>query len=630
MLRYVTLPILSIFAIVSNGLLTQHPSAAVVPQSPPVTAMLPSDVAGVLLVDTTAEAWGRFNRFNPLPEEISGPPGLPYLPAQVNFSEHVQSWIGKRAAIVLMPGSTSETTPETSTLLLAAIEEQEEFNSFLNRVKAARVGQELRELQYKGVSIWEWPARTPPEPSPMDAPKEGSAKPFRSRRLASSANSSAFGLKGAKSILVAAPEAEGDKPVLLPNPDSVPSVSRPGWAVVALPGGYAAMSATPDPLKRLVDGWNGEGSLASNPSFQKTLRHPNFARSLVVGYVNLARVEDLNLSSSSLARLGYFPFPVQSVTALATAFKSLAGTASTADGFLWIQSQGIQGEANIHYATPQPAIAELFPPNPSQALVQIPAASYLSISGHQFGQGWNSLIETANIDPSLNAAIAGTQQFVRELTGLDIEQDVVPWLDGEYALFSFPTNRGLFNVPTKTNFGLGLTLQTSDRPAAEAALAKLDQFARSISKEGIRVSNRQIEGQTVVSWEAREPQTRQQVSIFARGWVNENTLVLTSGAGPLEELLPKPYLSLTQAANFSTATRTLPATNQGYFYVNVGSVLTLVNNTIFADLQGTPNPFWDSLQQGIGRIRSFSATSTATPEKIQFNGLMILAPNRPL
>ncbi len=131
-----------------------------------------------------------------------------------------------------------------------------------------------------------------------------------------------------------------------------------------------------------------------------------------------------------------------------------------------------------------------------------------------------------------------------------------------------------------------------------------------------------------MSWEAREPQTKKQVSIFARGWTNENMLVMTSGAGPLEELLPKPYLSLDQAANFRTATSTLPVANQGYFYVNVGSVLTLLSNTVFTGKQGASDPFFGPVMQGLGRIRSFSATSSIAPEKVQVSGLMILAPNR--
>ena len=479
MLRRITSPILSAAAVVS-GFLVSQTSYAVTSQPPAVTTVLPSDVTGILLVDTTAEGWGRFNRFNPLPVPIAGPPGLPFIPSELNFAENVQPWIGKRAAVVFMPGKDTKTDPKASTLLLATVEDAGKFDDFLMKLRASRTEQTLQERQYKGIGILEWPALAPPKPSPSSSPEGNSTKLPSLKQFYVGEALPDFGLKTSKPVLTAVPSPEGRNSLSSPEPlsqeEKSPTVSkvyRPSLAIARLPG-YVAMSATPATLERLIDRWESGTSLAETSDFQRTLRHPQFSRSLAVGYVNLAQLAELDLNNASIPNPAGIPVPMQSIASLSNALKSLSGQASSADGFLWIQTQGVQGEANLYATVPQPDIAEIFPPNPNQALLQVPASTYMALTSHQTSQQVALSLEgietAAAADPALKAGLDGMKKFFRELTGLDIEQDILPWMDGEYAFFMFPTKRGLFNVPTPTNFGLGAMVQTSNRPAAEAAL----------------------------------------------------------------------------------------------------------------------------------------------------------------
>jgi hypothetical protein len=101
-------------------------------------------------------------------------------------------------------------------------------------------------------------------------------------------------------------------------------------------------------------------------------------------------------------------------------------------------------------------------------------------------------------------------------------------MDGEYAFFLFPATGGLFNsINSKLDLGVGLMIQTSDRAAAELALKKLDQFVKKEARGEVAIVPKQLKGQPIVSWEAKD--RGKTLSFLSHGWVDANTLVITTG-----------------------------------------------------------------------------------------------------
>ena len=73
----------------------------------------------------------------------------------------------------------------------------------------------------------------------------------------------------------------------------------------------------------------------------------------------------------------------------------------------------------------------------------------------------------------------------------------------------------------------------------------------------------------------------------------------------MTQLLPQPRRLLAKDYNFTTATRSLPHPNRGYFYMNVGSSLLWAYNLLPADFNF---PGFSTFKQAIGDIYRISAT----------------------
>lgn len=167
-----------------------------------------------------------------------------------------------------------------------------------------------------------------------------------------------------------------------------------------------------------------------------------------------------------------------------------------------------------------------------------------------------------------------------------------------------------------------MAVQTSNRSAAENTLKKLDEFIKSFSTGAVAVNTHTIKGQTVTSWDVAGDSSQ---SLLAYNWADDNTIMITTGFGAIQDLLPQPYIKLPSTYNFQTATNSLPRPNYGYFYLNGGSTLSWIYGflpSVFNDQNFRP---WKPI---IGSVYSFSATTATTPDKEQFDFLMVLAPTR--
>lgn len=112
---------------------------------------------------------------------------------------------------------------------------------------------------------------------------------------------------------------------------------------------------------------------------------------------------------------------------------------------------------------------------------------------------------------------------------MDLDKEVFGWMDGEYALAVVPSTEGFL---AQVGVGPVLMLQTSDRPAAEALLKKLDGIAQ---QNLVRVSSREVGGVQVTEW--ADPAG--QGVFLAHGWAEPDTLFVTMG--PLvSAMVPKP------------------------------------------------------------------------------------------
>ncbi|WP_199246889.1 DUF3352 domain-containing protein [[Phormidium] sp. ETS-05] len=601
MLKGVTLPLLSVFLLEANCALAQvaSPNPTTLP-TPAVSAAMPSNVAGLLLINTQMEAWQSAGRFFPLPPDFQPPGFLPFMPSEVDFSSYIRPWLGDWMAVAMMPETAKPlmVTPVTSEGLLPA---------FVAEVEKAR-GKPPQIREYNGARIWVWPeevrnrdALPPMLPPPSQFPQ----LKFLPKGLG---------------LLAQQESLPPDWPPPPPPNVELPPLVIPGLAIASMPG-FLAASTSAAPIEEWLDSASGQ-KLAAEPLFQRTVNNPEFAKSLLVGYGNISQLAQSLAKVEALTNPSV-PLPLPNPQAILNGLAALAQQADSAEFFLWFPSDGLRVQSRINYSSPRPESALTSSPN--TIVSQIPGATYLSFNGFNLSRDWQLFRANASGQSLLQGLLLPLERFARESLQLDIDRDIIPWMDGEYAVFMFPTAQGFLPaLEPRLQLGFGIILETSDRPAAERFFARLDEYITQVSNGEVNLNRQEIAGQPITSWEALNPQLGEVQSLLAYGWANEKLLVITTGMGPMTELSPQPPVNLARAYNFQTATAPLPSPNSGYFYLNMGSFLSLIYNFLPPGIGDDPQAH--SFKQVLGTIRSISATNSSTDSQDRVDFFFVLSP----
>ncbi len=555
--------------------------------TPAVTTILPADAPVVILVNTKAADCETLSRFQLFQAAYAGVKSFLPTDMQFDYAKDVDSWLGDQVALAFMPKvGRSEVTLDSNFLMIAPVKDDSRLQQLLSQIKPGKQ-ERLTEYHYKGVTILEFKT-LPPVPPPQSTP----IPPQKPRPLT---------------------PVQSSRPNLpQPNPN------QPGqeFAIALLPG-YVVAANTVKPIKQLLDLPKGRDTLAQNPQFQRTIQRPQVGPKLLTLYENPAKFLPLLNSLTKDPRL---PFPLAPNSVSLEQLKDY----STLDGFLLVQPEGLHFQFNAYRQTPRTDRANILSSEANQILARIPGTTYSAATGQNLKQQWQALVAVFNADPKLKANLNQFRSFVRTSTGLDVDRDIVDWMDGDYAYFAYP-KRGISSlVSPKFNSGLGFLVQTSNRAAAEATLKRLDQFVKSFSQGSVEATSRSIKGEPVTSWEAKGGSPSK--SLFAYSWIDNNTLLIATGFGAMADLVPSPYQSLPRSYTFTTATNSLPSPNEGYFYLNMGSFLSWAYG--FVPPSQLNDPYFRIFKQFIGTIYSISATSSATAEGEQVDGLAVLAPVR--
>ncbi len=398
--------------------------------------------------------------------------------------------------------------------------------------------------------------------------------------------------------------------------------SQPGLAIALLPG-YLAASTSSAAIEEFIDSQKNsqaeKTSLADTPGFQRTLKHPEFSRSLMAGYLNFNAAIELDLTAELPEIPGGFPLPLPPLSLLAVVLEPLGMVYNTAEVLTWVQPEGIRSQAGAYFRLPQLEEAVKQTGETERMLAKLPGTVYFAYNSRNLKQQWKIISTLLSFGEP--PAIESVREFVLNSTGLDIDRDIFDWMDGEYALFFFPTTQGLLPaLSPQFSLGIGVMVQTSDRPTAENTIAKLQELVETSSAGSVTVANYQQGDRPVISWETKLPQQSLPQSIFAYRWTDDNTLILTTGTGPMAALDPAPNQSLLASYNYQVATASLPQPNVGSFYMNWGAVMSFFLTFAPPDDSETSR----IVRQIIGIPRSLSYAVSTTPEKVQTDFFLVL------
>ena len=544
---------------------------------------LPSNTPLVAMLDTSSATWKKAGNFQLFQKAWNGISFL--IPPQVKngYATDIEPWLGEQVAFAFLPNDgSSGVTIQSNFVMLAPVKDEVGFEPFLSKLKA---NGGFNERKYKGITILE----------------------------------TKTGLSQEDSTIPPVPNSPLNK-AIKSNIIQKPNLRARSGSVIGILPGHIAVASSKKAIERLIDNnQKKSASLAENSQFQKTIRQPQTAKPLFAMYQDPVRYVAFVKELIKDPVLGLPKFDLDSIISpeKLEQYKSIGS-------FVMLQKEGLRFQVNTYPSTKLNKNNAASKVNTQTILSRMPAATYSAYNGENLNQRWQTILRVLSSQKELESGLKTFRQFIRSNTGLDFDRDIINWMDGEFAFFMFPTKGGFFKmINPNSNMGIGLAVETSNRTAAETTLKKLGSLITSVSKGEVQITQKSIKNQPVISWDIDGDSGQ---SLLAYSWVDNNTLILTTGYGAITDLVPQPYVALPSAYNFNTATNSLPSPNKGYFYMNMGSLLSWAYT--FVPQQYSNNPYFNIFKQAIGSVYSVSATSSSNLEREQFDFLVVLAPVR--
>lgn len=318
------------------------------------------------------------------------------------------------------------------------------------------------------------------------------------------------------------------------------------YAAAVLDNRFVVVSGEGKSIERVIDTFKGGASVAQTPGYSQALSHVATVNPFMQLYVNLPAANALTQNNANQPVPPQILSPLQGNQGLATA--------------MTLESEGIRLQS-VSWLAPNSKNRFKVTNNAERMQTLLPSDALMVASGGNLKQLWQNYTQ----QPS-NPTQAGPfnpdalRRGLNNLAGLDLDQDLITWMNGEYALalVSAPDAKGTANAKS----GLMLMLQTTDRKAAEQTFKQLDELMKT--RYRFQVSETQVSGQPATNWVS--PFTALNVT---HGWLDGNIAFLTVGPDLASTIVPAPAKPLSDNPLFRQTTSTDLNPNNGHFFIEV-------------------------------------------------------------
>jgi len=370
---------------------------------------------------------------------------------------------------------------------------------------------------------------------------------------------------------------------------------------VALLNDQLVMAPLRKPLELAIDTFKGEPSLATQQSTTKF-----FAES--AGVKNpIATVYIADYPAAIEQLKANLPANIQLPWTVFSQFKQVKSMVAG----IGADSAGLRVKT---IAQLDPKFVQQNPQVASKLLPRFPGETIALVGGKGLDQIWSQATAQAKDSPEVDRGVQQVRSSFKRLD-LDADRDVFGWMNGEFAIGAIGSDQGILS---QLGMGAAMIFETSDRPAAEATLKKLDAIAKS--NPTVSVAPRQVQGKEVTEW-----QIPQQGTLFGHGWLNENSVFVAFG-GPLVDVITStPPQPLSSSPSFQAIATSLPQVNQGYFYIDMEKTMSWANQYLLAV---QPNLVSPPVAELLNSLRGISvATASTEPTTAQLEMLFALKSN---
>ncbi len=232
---------------------------------------------------------------------------------------------------------------------------------------------------------------------------------------------------------------------------------------------------------------------------------------------------------------------------------------------------------------------------------RLPDDTLVMASGSNLQRFWQGFSE-GNSSPPFFPDPQNLKAGLLTQTGLDLDEDIMPWAAGEFAFGVLPPPETPGETPGETsgesNAGadaarpnaaaggaaeapdsssdspskpmiesapLMLMVQTNDRQMAESAWSQLDDVMAS--RYRYKVETEEFDGGSATKWISPFQGVQ-----FSHGWLPGNVAFFAVGDSALDAIAPSPNRPLAANRLFQTLTSQAPEPNNGHFYLDLAKI----------------------------------------------------------
>ena len=534
-----------------------------------IAKQIPADALGLLVFNANPASWQILATSST--EPFSPLSAINKLLSFLNSSQYAilkgsELWLGTEVAIAFLINPNSHAG--VTFAALAPISDNKQYELFVKQLPTM-FASEPTETLYQNVQILEWQLESGDEQGDQDDQDNQT--------------------RAAEPESVDKSKQEPTDPATeeeLPSPPE-PNLLDFGFkrvAIAKLSSGYAVIASDRQAIEKMIDlsvaNSNSQPpltSLADHPLFLRSLNNPLWNRSLLAGYGDYKGIGQLSeFFAADLPETS--DIPGFSRAEYIQGLKYTLSQYNSFDLFAWMTPQGIRSQSSSYFSEVRPPLP-IDKESRDRLLAYLPSNIYGAITSRNLNRQWQWFVEEAKLQPTYKMFVEGLRMtkplIVASGLDLDIEKDVISWMDGEYAFVAFPSDRSPF-LELGTDLTLGALVRTSKPDAANMALDKVAKFLINLDKDAIEVKKRQVGNVLLTSIEvpdAREAGKTQ--SIFAYGWRDRQTLILTLGSAAASAFVPTAKPSLAESEMFREAIADMPQPNFGYFYLNANVLAKL-------------------------------------------------------
>lgn len=362
-------------------------------------------------------------------------------------------------------------------------------------------------------------------------------------------------------------------------------------AIAALDPQTVVVANSPKAIERAIDTYKGGAALSATPGYGNALGQIKAEQPLARVYVNIPAAANTSAANSNR------PLPPQGLSQLQQN-QGLAATATLAPEGIQLKSiSWLKPDSKRRFEVKN--TAKIMPS-------RLPAETLIMASGGDLKRFWKDYTQGVSSNPIRFINPEGLRQGLKASVGLDLEQDLLDWMQGEFAFALVPALQG---APSTLPASLVFMVQASDRRAAEKTLKQLDDTMAS--KYTFKVEDGKVEGQSVVNWSLPAANVN-----ITRGWLDGDVAFLSLGAPVASGFIPKPAGSLAETELFKKTTATDLGSNNGRFFANVERALSLNN---FPLLQLPP-----ANRAIVEAIKSIGVTAAVTSDRTSRYDLFVM------